>query len=334
MPLGSNVIDATLFIAGVSLLTGWFNKPTIVVGASVIASLIHGWNAGFLIQQNLSLPVAVTLASYVAGGFLVLVAWTFSHAGTREGSFLPFRIAGGVLVIAALLFRVMEYVTWFDGVVAADLAMGFVRVPLVSLILLITALLIWPRRTRVADLLDVPRRRTVVHWFLLGLAFFTISLGTPRVSNPFHTPAAPRGNAAGRILQGILTNTYYAFNIVDEDRLYDRLQESVTDDLIADIYLDSRRKLRSGVRQGAQVTVRAVDVLWVGDVVQGTNAMDGYVYECRWSVTARVSHLQHVHHRRNIYTGTLRIKITDDRWKIDRIALSSEDRAVIPWRSG
>jgi hypothetical protein len=323
-----------LFAAGVSLLTGRFNKPTIVVGAAITASLIHGWNTGFFIQQNLSLPVAVTLASYVAGGFLVLLAWTISRAGTREGSFLPFRIAGGVLVLAALLFRVMDYGTWFNGVMAADLAMGFVRLPLVSLILLITALVIRPRRSRVAELLDVPLRRSDVHWVLVVLAFFTVSLGTLRASNPFHTPAAPRGNAAGQILQGVLTNTYSAFNIADEDRLYDRLQESVTDDLIADIYLDSRRKLRSGVRQGAQVTVRAVDVLSVGDAVRGTNAMDGYVYECRWAVTARVSHLQHVHHRQNIYAGTLRIKITDDRWKIDRIALTSEDRSVIPWRSG
>jgi hypothetical protein len=44
--------------------------------------------------------------------------------------------------------------------------------------------------------------------------------------------------------------------------------------------------------------------------------------------------LQHVHHRQNIYSGVLTIKVDDEKWKIDRVALLSEDRVIIPWRAG
>jgi hypothetical protein len=120
----------------------------------------------------------------------------------------------------------------------------------------------------------------------------------------------------------------------DEEKLYDLLSENVSGDLVEDVYLDSRRKLTSGVREGAEVTVKDVNVIWVGEGIDGSNPVDGYTYECRWAVTARVRHLQHVHHRQNIYKGLLKVQAIDNAWKIGDIALISEDRVIIPWSSG
>lgn len=129
----------------------------------------------------------------------------------------------------------------------------------------------------------------------------------------------------------VLSDTYHAFNIDDEDALYDSLSESVTGDLIDDLYLDSRRRLTAGTLQGAQVTVRDVSVLEIGDPVGEGAGLDGLAYDCRWVVVARVQHLQHVHHRRNVYNGVLTLRIDGERWKIAGVDLRSEEREVVPW---
>jgi len=134
------------------------------------------------------------------------------------------------------------------------------------------------------------------------------------------------------VVTQVLWNTYHAFNLTDEDELYDRISENVTGDLVADLYLDSRRRLTAGTREGAEVTVRDVSVVEVADSGGGTNTEAGFSYTCRWIVTARVRHLQHIHHRQNIYNGALTIRVDGDRWKIARVELASEDRVVLPWQ--
>ena len=118
-----------------------------------------------------------------------------------------------------------------------------------------------------------------------------------------------------------------------KDRLFEQLSLSVDQELIEDLYLDSRRKLRAGVRQGAEVSVRQVELLEISD--WSSNAVsESWSLDTKWVVTARVKHLQHIHHRRNQYTGTIVLKTEDSRWKISDIVLISEDREVIPNSNG
>jgi len=58
---------------------------------------------------------------------------------------------------------------------------------------------------------------------------------------------------------------------------------------------------------------------------------EGYSYDCRWAVVARVQHLQHVHHRQQIYSGVLTLRAEEGRWKVAGVELHSEDRVVLPW---
>ena len=102
----------------------------------------------------------------------------------------------------------------------------------------------------------------------------------------------------------------------------------MSENLIADIYLDSRRRLSEGVREGAEVSVRSVEVLEWGE---GSSL---HAYSCTWSVIARVRHLQHVHHRRNVYTGIIEVDPEAELWKIDKVALQSEERSIVPAPSG
>ena len=70
----------------------------------------------------------------------------------------------------------------------------------------------------------------------------------------------------------------------------------------------------------------------MGEPFGGTTAEDGISYDCRWAVVARVQHLQHVHHRQNIYVGVLTLQSDGGRWKIAGVELLSEDRVVVPWK--
>jgi hypothetical protein len=217
--------------------------------------------------------------------------------------------------------------------VATEAALGLARVPVLAIVLLLIAVVTWPRRRRVAEELGAGGRGTARNMALAGLAMMMVPYGTVAVANPFFQPHAPRGDDARRVASRVLSDTYHAFNLKNEDVLYDTLSESVVGDLVDEIYLDSRRRLTAGTREGTQVTVREVGVLEIGEPLGGTGAEQGFSYDCRWKVVARVQHLQHVHHRHNIYTGVLTLRSDGGRWKISGVELQSEDRMVVPWQA-
>jgi len=154
-----------------------------------------------------------------------------------------------------------------------------------------------------------------------------LPVGTLRVDIPFHEPDAPSAAEAGSVIVTLLTDTYLAFNLADEDAAFDRLNRNLSQDLVASVYLDSRRRLTAGTREGAEVTVLDVSVLEVADAVGPTD--EAFTYPCQWVVTARVRHLKHVHNRRNVYVGELTIRIQDDNWQITGLTLLSEERTVL-----
>ena len=69
------------------------------------------------------------------------------------------------------------------------------------------------------------------------------------------------------------------------------------------------------------------------DVPSDLDSEDGsFTYPCKWVVTARVKHWQHIHDRQNKCVGTLTIRVENDRWKIDDLELLSEEREVVSWQ--
>ena len=103
------------------------------------------------------------------------------------------------------------------------------------------------------------------HRFAFVAAFLLLPYGTLAVPNPFFAAYAPRGDGARLVMSKVLEDTYHALNIKDENELDDTLAESVTVDLVGDLYLDNRRRLTAGTRQGTEVTIRGVSVLAIGD---------------------------------------------------------------------
>ena len=289
-----------------------------------VSSLYHGSHAANVLRESVALPIAQATALSVLLAFLFLV--TYGPAGERRGN-VAVRWFGLSIALLAAWWRLAEYRQWVGEELAADAVMGFVRLPLLSILLLLVALVLWPRKRRFRP--ATAEQGPPLHWGLVLLALFTVSVAGVRVRNPFHASRAPTAAEARPIVAMLLTDTYLAFNLADENAAFDQLARNLSADLVPGVYLDSRRRLTAGTRQGAEVTVKEVSVMSVEAPIAAASSDGALTYPCKWVVTARVKHWQHIHDRQNIYLGTLAIQVENDRWKIRDLELLSEEREIV-----
>jgi hydrogenase/urease accessory protein HupE len=331
LPLTTLVVFGFLAFLGTTLLfpvrwPGWLLLS--IVG---LAMVNNGYFAGLRLRDITSLPVANVVGMGALLAFLFYACYRATPAKIGTGlSGQPVRLIGLIAAAFALLWRLAEYREWFSEELSAEIAMGFARLPVLAVFLLLVAGFAWPRKRRFDA--NLAGGRQVAHWVLIAVAFFALPLGTLRVHNPFYTPRAPSTTEATHIMDRLLTDTYLAFNLKDENESFDNLETNLSQDLVADVYLDSRRRLTAGTRQGAKVTVKDVSVISLGETMSDAKGEQAFTYPCKWVVTARVQHLKHIHDRQNIYLGELTIGIEDDRWKITRLVLKSEERVIKSWQ--
>ncbi|UCC28786.1 MAG: HupE/UreJ family protein, partial [Phycisphaerales bacterium] len=252
---GISLPQTTLALYGsltlVGLLLVW---PVHWPGWAVLAlvavfSLYHGAHAGGVLRESVALPVAQATAMIVLLVFLFLAAR--HYAAHRSPGGVAVRFFGLATALLAVLWRFAEYGDWIGGDVAVEATIGLFRLPVLTIILALAALLAWPRRRRFQP--SLAKRALPTHWCLLLVALFTVSVAGVGVRNPFYTPRAPTAAEARPIMAMLLTDTYLAFNLPDEDAAFDRLAHNLSENLVAGVYLDSRRRLTAGTRKGAEV---------------------------------------------------------------------------------
>ena len=295
-----------------------------------LGTFYYGCAAGYYVRDTTALPVAHGIGAAVLLSFLFFICYQIMQGSTVPVATFPVRVCGLLACALSVLWRLQEYRDWFQEEILPTLAMGSLQVPVLAVLLLLCAGLAWPRKRQFQ--VTSAGGPAVMHWLLLGLAFFTFPHGTLICRRPFYTPRAPTPVEARHIMGRLLSDTYLAFNITDENQAFDALEDNLSEDLIADVYLDSRRRLSAGTRMGAQVTVKTVDVKSVDRVLSKSQSHTSFTYPCQWVVTARVKHLKHVHDRQNIYLGELTIGIEDNRWKITKLVLKNEERIIKPWQ--
>jgi len=331
LPSASLLTLGSLLVLGGSLALNRSLVARWAIAVFAVSVTAQAWSTALVLGENVSRSTAVTLG-------VVLVAVCVFHASLAASRILrvgevtlPVRLLGASIAVLAVVWRLGEYRSWFEREIATEAALGFARLPLLALGLVAVAVLLWSRSRRWDRDPALEQQSRRLHWLAFAGAFLLLPYGSLAVQNPFFASHAPRGDGARLIMSKVLSDTYQAFNIDDEDELYDTLAESVTGNLVGDLYLDNRRRLTAGMRQGIKITIRGVSVLEIGEPVEGMTAEEGLSYDCRWAVVARVQHLQHVHHRRQIYSGVLTLRAEDGRWKIAGVELHSEDRMVVPW---
>ena len=231
-------------------------------------------------------------------------------------------------LIVSLALGVGIVATLYAGAIRPELLSGFLPIPILSLILLISAWLWWPRKKKIHEEIEVKRKAPVFSVLAIILALFWLPIHL-NIRNPWYSADTMDAGVVHDLMESKLLNTYTAFNLSEEEELFERLSQNLDEDLLDPVYLDSRRRLTMGLREGSTVTVKEVLLGELGEAIDADNAAEELRYPATWTVTAQVKHLKHIHYRKNKYTGTVGLKSVDNTWKISEITLISEDREVI-----
>ena len=197
------------------------------------------------------------------------------------------------------------------------------KLPVISMLLFfaVFAVLIFSLIQRKKVLLGRP-----VLWGAVALGFVLYPFVSFTVDLPFVAQWKPSPERASAILAGLLTNVYRAFDVRDENRVYDRLAMSVTGDQLTRIYLQNRQSLEFENRGGARANVAKVDILAINKVTR--SEQNGFVADTVWTVGGSVSHFGHTHYRRNRNHALVTFVMDDDSWKIMNIELIDEKRLL------
>lgn len=195
------------------------------------------------------------------------------------------------------------------------------RIPLLSLILFL-GLIPLVVRVRRGVLNGKPVRGTV----LAGIILVIVAAGVWPLAGVRLTAAAP-GSAMDpekqhQLLGAMLKNVYRAFELRDEEAVYDKLALTVEGDLLEDIYLQSRRSFVVEQAGGAQAKVEKVAIEEVDAVREG----NGFRFDSEWTASGSVGHWGHTHFRVNKYRALITIQPQDGHWRISGMEILEESR--------
>jgi len=107
--------------------------------------------------------------------------------------------------------------------------------------------------------------------------------------------------------------------------VYDKLALTVSGDLLADVYLQSRRSLKILRAGGAQAKVQEVSVLEATAEKLDQHPF-AHTVKAKWTALGRVCHWGHVHARENQYEALVTLEAADGSWKITGLDLLEEQR--------
>jgi len=209
--------------------------------------------------------------------------------------------------------------------VAVAGSFGTVEIPAVSAVsglLGLIALLWLLQRLRAGGAPQLPFTAALV----LGIG---ILIAWPHARVEVDRPAALAGTLgteqSGALVETLLKNVYRAFDFREEDDVYDKLALTVSGDLLADIYLQSRQSFAVQQAGGAQAKVQEVAIQEAVATRRNDGGL-GYDVRAKWTAMGTVGHWGHTHIRRNLYDAVLTIEAVDGSWKIKGMEVLEESR--------
>jgi len=155
-----------------------------------------------------------------------------------------------------------------------------------------------------------------------GLAA-TIAIGLTAASWWIGGQARLDDEAAHKVVGGLLTNVYRAFDFRAESDVYDVLERSVDGELLRDVYLEMRKGLVLASQGGASARVKDVELI---ELAAPTHDGSAWRTQARWRVRAAVGHWGHLHERRNEYRANLTLAPIDGSWKLVDVEILDEVR--------
>jgi hypothetical protein len=136
----------------------------------------------------------------------------------------------------------------------------------------------------------------------------------PKIEAVLANNGASSDEARATVAETLLRNVYRGFDYLAESDVYDALAQSVSGDLLTDLYLKIKKGLIVQEQGGAVATVQEVKVT-KAEPLPG-KVKDGFAERVTWQVTGTVEHWGHIHTRVNEYTADLGIAASGTAWKI------------------
>ena len=207
-------------------------------------------------------------------------------------------------------------------VAAKPMAAPMLRIPLISLCLLIVACA-WVFRTR-------GTRRWAISMPLVLMAAVSWNVSTLSVPHPWKPLPELSTAESDSAFQSLLQGMYRSLDFGTEDRVYDALAASVEGELLEDLYLQLLESLRVREQGGAVARIREVKSD-AGEVLPRTQSTadvewPGFRYRARWTVAGTVEHWGHIHERQNQFDAAFTIEPRNGTWKITRMDILGQEQ--------
>lgn len=288
--------------------------------------------AGVVLRSE---PVAESLDNGIVGLTLVyetpeladeiLIDWRlFSKTVARIEATVTDPFGGSTMILSAQenQWHWKRRLSGYRVPVIEKIAVEKQKLPVISLLLfaMVAGLFVPAKRSK---------KIAFIGPLLLGVAalgFVLYPLARMPVAFPWAAQWKPSVERTSLILDGLLTNVYRAFDVRDEDRVYDRLATSVAGDQLSRIYLQNRKSLELENRGGARANVDDVEILSILTVTNSKTG--GFSADAVWTVSGSVSHFGHTHYRRNKNHARVIFVVDDGFWKIKDIELIDEKRLL------
>jgi len=158
--------------------------------------------------------------------------------------------------------------------------------------------------------------------------FLTLPYARVVVADPFVQPPGISDQEAHELMTGLLHNVYRAFDHHDESQIYDRLSQSIAGDMLAEVYLETRRSMEVKNQGGLRISVKEVTVIELESTDPTADAE--FTFRCRWRVAGWIGHWGHIHRRVNEHVALLTIAPLDGKWKITAIEMLDEQPIETP----
>jgi hypothetical protein len=180
----------------------------------------------------------------------------------------------------------------------------------------------------VLSLLPGARRRGIVLCTisLIAGSLCGHALGRLPVYDTVFNQNIPSEAEAGKILQGLMLNTYRAFMLQKDEDIYDALARSVSGEFLSEVYLQNREIVGLGNSDRAMAMIHQLDIKSIDAMVQKKDGRIGIA--ANWDVYGSVHHQKHVHYRCNTYRAEVIIEPTENYWKLVKIQLLDEQRVL------
>jgi len=136
---------------------------------------------------------------------------------------------------------------------------------------------------------------------------------------------------AKEIFAALHKNVYRAFDYETEDAIYDALAQSVSGELLDEIYTDVYQSLVLQDQGGAICKIENVELLESKMMAPDPDVENGGVefrVSCRWEVKGLVEHWGHAHRRVNRYGAVYTLRPFGDSWRIYDVEMNEQERIL------